>query len=151
MRAGKDDSRFVDYCGATYTSVTSGAGNESGMFETALRDERFLPFAGAGATNSVWRLQLPGDLLAFDYTAVFDAVLHLRYPARPAGDPLAGQWAKELLAALKSGAQDLALFFLLRNDFPTEWSGLRSTQSGRSPSLDTAGYALRARKQAGRG
>ena len=38
--------------------VTSGAMFDSGMFETNLRDERFLPFEGAGAI-STWTLALP--------------------------------------------------------------------------------------------
>ena len=38
----QDDIRFVDYCGATDVVVTSGASNDSGMFETNLHDERFL-------------------------------------------------------------------------------------------------------------
>jgi hypothetical protein len=121
-RTPQDDSRFVDYYGATDTMVTSGASNDSGMFEPNLRDERFLPFEGGGAANSVWRLHLPTTLPAFDYTTISDAVLHLRHTARPAGDPLAKQCSIELLNALKLGKQDLALFFLLRNDFPTEWA-----------------------------
>jgi hypothetical protein len=41
-----DDVRFVDYFGAADTIVTSGGTNDSGMFETNLRDERFLPSKG---------------------------------------------------------------------------------------------------------
>lgn len=121
-RSGQDDARFVDYYGSTDTLVTSTASNDSGMFETNLRDERFLPFEGAGAVNSTWQLQLPGSLPAFDYTTISDAILHVRYTARPAGDPLASTCTKELLAALKAGTYDQALLFLLRNDFPTEWA-----------------------------
>jgi hypothetical protein len=35
------DIRFVDYFGATDVIVTSGAANDSGLFETSLHDERF--------------------------------------------------------------------------------------------------------------
>jgi hypothetical protein len=38
----------VDYIGAVQSIVTSGGSNDSGIFETNLRDERFLPFEGAG-------------------------------------------------------------------------------------------------------
>ena len=48
-RQGSEDDRFVDYIGAVQSIVTSSGQNDSGMFETNLRDERFLPFEGAGA------------------------------------------------------------------------------------------------------
>src|SRR5262249_41412528 len=43
-RTGSDDGRFVDYYGSIQQTVTSNGNNDSGMFETNLRDERFLPF-----------------------------------------------------------------------------------------------------------
>ena len=55
-RSGQNDDRFVDYFGSTDVIVTSHATNDSGMFETNLRDERFLPFEGAGAI-STWNLR----------------------------------------------------------------------------------------------
>lgn len=64
-RQGSEDDRFVDYIGAVQSIVTSGASNDSGMFETNLRDERFLPLEGAGA-ESTWKLDLPKDYPAFD-------------------------------------------------------------------------------------
>jgi hypothetical protein len=48
-RTGQDDARFVDYFGSTDMIVTSSSSNDSGMFETNLREDRFLPFEGAGA------------------------------------------------------------------------------------------------------
>ena len=47
-RQETDDSRFVDYFGAVESIVTSSGDGDSGLFETNLRDERFLPFEGAG-------------------------------------------------------------------------------------------------------
>jgi hypothetical protein len=132
-RSPDDDTRFVDYFGSADAIVTSTANNDSGMFETNLRDERFLPFEGAGVI-STWQLQLPTYLPAFDYTTISDAILHLRYTARPAGDPLASKCTTELLAATKAGKYDLAMLFMLRNDFPTEWAAfVNSTAS--SPSF----------------
>jgi hypothetical protein len=58
--AGAGGHRFVDYTGSVQSIVTSGASNDSGLFETNLRDERFLPFEGAGAV-STWQLDLPKD------------------------------------------------------------------------------------------
>ena len=60
-RQGSEDDRFVDYIGAVQSIVTSSGQNDSGMFETNLRDERFLPFEGAGA-ESTWKLDLPQGL-----------------------------------------------------------------------------------------
>jgi hypothetical protein len=116
------DDRFVDYFGSTDTIVTSGGSNDSGMFETNLRDDRFLPFEGAGAI-STWNLSLPAQLRSFDYTTISDVILHIRYTARQAGDPLATQAAKELTTMLdKAGQASQALLFCLRYDFPTQWS-----------------------------
>jgi Tc toxin complex TcA C-terminal TcB-binding domain len=115
------DDRFVDYFGSTDTIVTSSGTADSGMFETSLRDERFLPFEGAGAV-STWTLSLPAQLPAFDYTTISDVILHIRYTARDAGNPLAAQATKELVAMLDSTTSSQALLFCLRYDFPTQWS-----------------------------
>ena len=62
-RQGSEDERFVDYFGTIQSIVTSSGNNDSGLFETNLRDERFLPFEGAGA-ESTWKLDLPAELPA---------------------------------------------------------------------------------------
>jgi len=118
----QNDPRFADYFGGAQSIVTSGASNDSGMFETNLRDERFLPFEGAGAI-STWTLTLPEKLRNYDYSTHSDAVLHLRYTARDAGDPLGSQATNELLTMFDTqGQSGQALFFCLRYDFPTEWA-----------------------------
>ena len=118
----QDDDRFVDYFGSTDVIVTSGGSNDSGMFETNLRDDRFLPFEGAGAI-STWNLSLPGQLRAFDYSTISDVILHLRYTGREAGDPLGSKATSELAAMLDTqGNSSQALMFYLRYDFPTEWA-----------------------------
>jgi hypothetical protein len=119
-RQGVEDDRFVDYTGAVQSIVTSGASNDSGMFETNLRDERFLPFEGAGA-ESTWKLDLPKDYRAFDYDTISDVILHIRYTARQGVDPT------KVKAALddqfdQADQAGLAQLFSLRHDFPTEWS-----------------------------
>jgi hypothetical protein len=118
----QDDSRFIDYFGASDVIVTSSGANDSGMFETNLRDERFLPFEGAGAI-STWTLSLPSQARAFDYTTISDVILHIRYTAREAGNPLGSQATTELMQMLDTkGQASQALLFCLRYDFPTEWS-----------------------------
>lgn len=117
-----DDDRFTDYYGCTDVAVTSGGTADSGMFETNLKDERFLLFEGQGAI-STWNLSLPAELPAFDYTTISDVILHIRYTAREAGDPLGAQATKELLSQLNTAGQSgQALLFCLRYDFPTEWA-----------------------------
>ena len=130
-RQGASDDRFIDYFGSLDQIVTSGASNDSGMFETNLKDERFLPFEGSGAANSTWTLQLPQDFPPFDYSTIPDAILHLRYTARQGGDDLSSAAVASVRKTLTdvSGAP-LALLFLLRNDFPTEWAAfVNSTDS----------------------
>jgi Tc toxin complex TcA C-terminal TcB-binding domain len=118
----QDDIRFVDYFGAADVIVTSSGTNDSGIFETNLRDDRFLPFEGAGAI-STWTLSLPAQLRTFDYMTISDVILHVRYTARQAGDPLGSQATKELVAMVDTAGQSRqALLFCLRYDFPTEWS-----------------------------
>jgi Tc toxin complex TcA C-terminal TcB-binding domain len=117
-----EDDRFQDYYGSVQTVVTSGANNDSGMFETNLRDDRFLPFEGAGAI-STWTLELPAEFPAFDYMTISDVILHVRYTARVGGDLLGAQATLELQTAFAAAGQSrLALLFSLRYDFPTEWS-----------------------------
>jgi hypothetical protein len=119
-RQTPDDDRFVDYGGTIQSIVTSSANNDSGMFETNLRDERFLPFEGAGAI-STWKLDLPSDFAAFDFATISDVILHIRYTARQGVEPTAvissvgDQFAEDTPSSL-------ALLFDVRHDFPTEWA-----------------------------
>jgi hypothetical protein len=118
----QEDDRFTDYYGAADQIVTSTGTADSGMFETNLRDERFLPFEGRGAI-STWTLSLPAELRAFDYTTISDVILHIRYTAREAGDPLGSQATKELATMFDTAGQiPQSLLFCLRYDFPTEWA-----------------------------
>jgi len=135
-RTGADDDRFVDYFGSVQSVVTSGANNDSGMFETNLRDERFLPFEGAGAV-SAWRLELPKDFRPFDYATISDVILHVRYTARQGGDLLGNQALVEMREMLSTENQSgLALLFSLRHDFPTEWSAFVNGDSDFSVRLN---------------
>src|SRR5260370_1456700 len=121
-RQGVEDDRFVDYAGATQSVVASGASNDAGMFETNLRDERFLPFEGAGA-ESTWKLDLPDPkgYPAFDYMTISDVILHVRYTARQGVDPTKVKSALDDIFQ-QATAANFALFFSLPHDFPTEWS-----------------------------
>jgi len=119
-REGSEDDRFVDSLGAVQSIVTSSGQNDSGLFETNLRDERFLPFEGAGA-ESTWKLDLPKDYHAFDYATIADVILHIRYTARQGVDATKVKAALDTLFGQANQA-GLALVLSLRHDFPTEWS-----------------------------
>jgi hypothetical protein len=137
----QDDIRFVDYFGATDVIVTSGASNDSGMFETNLRDERFLPFEGAGAIGT-WILTLPGDLRAFDYSTISDVILHVRYTAREAGDPLGSTATSELKKIFADATRSpQALILNLKYDFPTEWAAFVNA-TGNTPFTATISSAF---------
>ena len=59
-RQGAEDDRFSDHFGSLQSIVTSSGQNDSGLFETNLRDERYLPFEGSGAISE-WQLALPAQ------------------------------------------------------------------------------------------
>ena len=126
-RAGEDAARFVDYFGAIQSVVTSSGSTDAGMFETNLRDERYLPFEGSGAIGR-WRLELPSEFRQFDYTTISDVILHLRYTAREGGTQLRQAAVGNLSAVLGATNERLTphdagpvLLLSLRNDYPGEW------------------------------
>src|SRR3989442_233642 len=88
-RADAEDDRFSDNFGSLQSIVTSSAQNDSGLFETNLRDERYLPFENSGVISE-WQLQLPADPSKndprqFDYDTISDVILHIRYTSRGGG------------------------------------------------------------------
>lgn len=116
------DSRFRDSVGAIQSIATSSGQNDSGLFELNFRDERYLPFEGAGAI-STWQIELPMDTNAFDFDTISDVVLHLRYMARDGGAALraAASNALQLLIA-ETANKPLARLFSLRHELPNEWN-----------------------------
>jgi hypothetical protein len=120
-RQGSEDTRFQDTFGTIQSVVTSSANNDSGMFDPNLRDERFLPFEGAGA-ESRWKLQLPQNFRQFDYNTITDVILHMQYTARQGGDQLREKAETYLSEAVaEANASGLAVCFCLSHDFPNEW------------------------------
>ena len=116
-----EDERFIDYFSAVQSIVTSGSNNDSGLFETNLRDERFLPFEGYGAI-STWKLELPADFRQFDYDTISDIILHIRYTARQGGVLLKGKATEHLNELInQANTSQLSLLFSLKQDFSSEW------------------------------
>ena len=101
--------------------ATSSAQNDSGLFELNFRDERYLPFEGAGAI-STWRLTLPNEFRQFDYDTISDVILHLRYTARDGGEGLKAA-ALEQLRRTPAAEASPPYFLVLepRQAFPIAW------------------------------
>ena len=107
--------------------VTSSARDDGGLFETNLRDERYLPFEGAGAI-STWRIELPNpaptsaleghSLPVFDYRTISELVLHLRSTARDGGS--AFRQAVNASAGPLNGVT-WKVGFSVKNVFSDEW------------------------------
>lgn len=120
-----DDNRFRDNISTIQSIATSQAQNDTGLFELNFRDERYLPFEGAGAITS-WQIQLPAALRQFDYQTISDVIIHLKYTSREGGELLKTAAEANLLQNIKAmspSAGDTGLFraFSARQDFPTEW------------------------------
>jgi hypothetical protein len=130
-RADSEDVRFEDYYGSMQSIVTSHAQNDGGLFETNLRDERYLPFENSGAISE-WQLQLPadpaaGDPTQFDYDTISDVVLHIRYTAREGGDALGGPALADLKSKIdEAEAPGCTRLFSLPHDFPVAWAAYKA-------------------------
>ncbi|HKV07043.1 MAG TPA: insecticidal toxin protein [Thermoanaerobaculia bacterium] len=142
-REGAEDDRFSDSFGSLQSIVTSSAQNDSGLFETNLRDERYLPFEGAGVVSE-WQLELPAnpsqnDPRPFDYDTISDVILHLRYTAREGGGLLRKEAAGELKALVDAGqAVGSVRLFSVRHEFPGEWARFRNQTPGADQRFELA-------------
>lgn len=131
------DDRFIENNIPVKAIAASNAQNDSGVFELSFRDERYLPFEGAGAVSE-WSLELFSDLPAnnpdpenpdfgkplrqFDYSTISDAILHVKYMARED----AGVFKNGAVTHLRDyfsegGATHCLRMFNLRQEFPNQW------------------------------
>jgi hypothetical protein len=119
------DERFAKV-NIPITSIAASSGqNDSGVFELSFKDERYMPFEGAG-TISKWRLELPDDFRLFDYETITDVILQMRYTSLDGGDKLKNVAAGSLKNYIKSveelsQREGLFVIFDLKHDFPNEW------------------------------
>jgi Tc toxin complex TcA C-terminal TcB-binding domain len=122
------DPRFRDSFGAIQSVVTSSGQNDSGLFETSLRDERYLPFEGSGAISS-WRLEMPSEIRQFDYNTISDVILHIRYTAREGGQALKDKAVANLMAQIAGAtAAGMVRLFSVRHEFPSEWAKFKNAK-----------------------
>jgi hypothetical protein len=131
------DDRFIENNIPVKAIAASNAQNDSGVFELSFRDERYLPFEGAGAISE-WSLELFSDLPSnnpdpmdpdfgrplrqFDYSTISDAILHIKYTARED----AGAFKNGAVTHLRDyfeqeGSTHSLRMFNLRQEFPNQW------------------------------
>lgn len=133
-----DDPRFRDSAGTSQSIVLSHAQTDNGLFELNYRDERYLPFEGAGAISN-WHLQFPFAntkdksgtkpntlLQQFDYNTITDVIVQLKYTAREGGDALKLNASDSLINKINQmpvSLKDKGLMriFSARHEFPNEW------------------------------
>lgn len=126
--AEAEDGRFRTVTSVPVSSIAvSSASNDSGTFELSFRDERYVPFEGAGAVGSRWRIELPTAVRTWDYGTMADVVLHVRYTSREGGERLAAAASgavREFVRRAEATSRDDGLFavFDLRSEFAAEWS-----------------------------
>ncbi|MGI8407482.1 MAG: neuraminidase-like domain-containing protein, partial [Actinomycetota bacterium] len=133
-----DDPRFVENNIPVKAIAASSGQNDSGLFELNFRDERYLPFEGAGAVSE-WSLELFNDLAAnnpdpvnpdfgrplrqFDYGTITDAVLHVKYTAREDAGVFKNGAVQHLRDHFgEAGGSPSLLLLDLRREFASEWT-----------------------------
>ncbi|HMK25412.1 MAG TPA: hypothetical protein VK483_05220, partial [Chitinophagaceae bacterium] len=124
-RSGTEDTRFRDFNGAIQSMVTSTAQNDSGLFETNLRDERYLPFEGAGAISR-WKIEIPNAIPQFDFETIADVVFHIRYTCREAGHLKTAATDHVEEDILQTSEGNLLQLFNVPNEFANAWQLFKS-------------------------
>ena len=120
-----DDPRFRDEIAAIQSIATSNAQNDHGMFELNFRDERYLPFEGAGTISS-WHIKLNKDLPQFDFSTISDVIIHLNYTAREGGELLRSKAVENFNQkmnefALAENRRGLYRVFDLKREYSDKW------------------------------
>jgi len=115
------------------TSIsTSTAINDTGMFEFNFRDERYLPFEGAGAVDSEWKLELPSTVRSFNYDTISDVLLTISYTALEGNTSYREDVEGKLQNIISTYSQENGMFRLisLKQEFPSQFHILtNSTKS----------------------
>jgi hypothetical protein len=155
-RDAPNDARFSHAYGSIQSVATSHGQNDAGLFEVNFRDERYLPFEGAGAISQ-WRLDLPQANNAFDFDTLSDIVIKLAYTSRQGGAALAAAAQTSLVQARKltttaAGKTPLQRMWRVRYEYSDAWIAFRNAAAQGAASLslvidrDRFPYAFRAAK-----
>jgi len=128
-----DAKNFSTNYGAIQAVVTSSAQADSGLFETNLHDERYLPFEYSGVISQ-WQLTLPAAIPQFDFDTITDVVLHIRYTAREGGEALKALAVTNLTNKIKNAATVGSVrLFSLRHEFPSDWAKFKGATTPLAP------------------
>lgn len=133
VRVSEDAQSGLEERPIVQSIATSSGLNDSGLFSLDFRDERYLPFEGAGAISS-WQLRLPAPGIAqFDYAGIADVVLNISYTAEAGSEQHRGDTESRLMGALseletvfQSEPVTFAALLSLRFDFPEVWSRIQN-------------------------
>ncbi|KYG10690.1 hypothetical protein BE21_10530 [Sorangium cellulosum] len=117
----------ADLVPLTNVITTSNGVNDAGLFETNLRDERYLPFEGAGVLGT-YKVELPAANNRFDIAAVSDVILHIRYTARSSG-----ALAEAARMHYQSAPPRRCRLFSLRSELPAEWARFMAPAGSSAP------------------
>jgi hypothetical protein len=138
-----DPENFKSNKIAVNAIATSNAQNDSGIFELNFRDERYLPFEGAGVISD-WELELPAvynittkkweGVQQFNYDTISDVIVHVKYTAREGGSGLkntANLALNEQLETIKQRLSQTGLHMAIhmKHDFPNDWHQLKAKGS----------------------
>ncbi|MCA1790399.1 MAG: hypothetical protein LC667_11255, partial [Thioalkalivibrio sp.] len=122
----------VPTTGTSAISTSTGQG-DAGVFELSFRDEKYMPFEGAGAVSE-WRLELPSHFRPFDYHSINDVLLNLSYTAEE--DGVMRQQVESRNAAVEGALlhylsnNTLTRVFSLRQEFSNAFNRLVEAAAG---------------------
>jgi hypothetical protein len=122
------DPRFVRRYAAHQSIVTTSGQNDTGLFETNLRDERYLPFEGAGLVSR-WRIEVDPTVNQFDSESLFDVVLHFRFTAIEGGSELRRHAQDAAWREMPSSNNPGIKYLDVRQDLPAEWLNFRENET----------------------
>lgn len=139
--ASLEDTAVRTTYGGTKRIATSHAREDGGMFELNFRDERYLPFEGAGVASR-WSLRLPTAVRQFDYDTITDVEIRIDYTARDGGasfrDDVEGELQASLSSALDAATENgIAMVLSAKKDFAVDWERfLRPADGQLSPVME---------------
>jgi Tc toxin complex TcA C-terminal TcB-binding domain len=115
------EERFISYNIPVTAIATSSGQNDAGVFELNFKDERYLPFEGAGAISR-WSLELP-SIKQFNYNTIADVILHVKFTASEGGEQLKTAAISSVISQLNN-QEGLVALIDLKHDMPNEWNVL---------------------------
>ena len=129
--AGETDSENLQFNLASVKSIATSSGqSDSGVFQLDFRDERYLPFEGAGVISE-WKLALNDPQLAqFDYGTISDVIMHINYTARDGGETYRATVETGLLSMINDyfgSGKNLQQLISVKQTLADEWARLANT------------------------